>query len=176
MSCINYKQRLSSLWRKGETMFINPEEVHFETLANGFLKLTLGDKTYDKVTLTRLLPYSYEEAYITVISAKEEVGMIKDLTALEKSQYDQAMAHLNYKYYIPEITKIKNVKEKMGFLYIDLDTTGGHKEICIADFVSNIRLIKDSLLSITDVEGNKYCMRNIEALDKESRQKLDVFL
>lgn len=176
MNYTNYKQRQLSLWRKGEKMFIDPENVHFETLTNGFLKLSLEDKEYDKVTLTRLLPYSYEEAYITVISDKEEVGIIKDLTVLEKDQYDQIMAHLNYKYYIPEITRIISVKEKMGFLYIDLETTGGQKEICIADFVSNIRLIKDSLLSITDVEGNKYCMRNIEALDKESRQKLDVFL
>mgnify|MGYP003253352893 FL=1 len=64
----------------------------------------------------------------------------------------------------------------MGFLYINLDTKGGEKEICIADFVSNIRLIKESLLSITDVEGNKYRMSNIQKLDKDSRQKIDVFL
>lgn len=157
-------------------MFIDVEKAQFETLENGFLKLTLGDQVYDKVTLTRLLPYSYEQAYITVIADKEEIGIIKQLEGMEKEQYDQVIDHLNYKYYIPEITKVENVKEKMGFLYIDLETTAGQKEVCIADFVSNIRVIKGSLLSITDVEGNKYRMHNIEALDKESRQKLDVFL
>lgn len=157
-------------------MFIDTKKAQFETLESGFLKLSLEGKVYDKVTLTRLLPYSQEESYITVIQGQEEIGIIKDLSALDKQQYNKVTAHLNYKYYIPEITKINSVKEKMGFLYIDLETTGGQKEICIADFVSNIRIIKDNLLSITDVEGNKYRMSNIGALDKESRQKIDVFL
>ena len=157
-------------------MFIDATKVKFETLENGFLKLTLEDKVYDKVTLTRLLPYSQEEAYIAVIQNQEEIGIIKDLSELESKEYDQVIIHLNYKYYIPEITKINSVKEKMGFLYINLDTKGGEKEICIADFVSNIRLIKENLLSITDVEGNKYRMSNIQKLDKDSRQKIDVFL
>lgn len=157
-------------------MFIDTKKAQFETLESGFLKLNLEGKVYDKVTLTRLLPYSQEESYITVIQGQEEIGIIKDLSTLEKQQYNKVIAHLNYKYYIPEITKINSVKEKMGFLYIDLETTGGQKEICIADFVSNIRIIKENLLSITDVEGNKYRMSNIGALDKESRQKIDVFL
>ncbi len=157
-------------------MFIDATKVKFETLENGFLKLTLEDKVYDKVTLTRLLPYSQEEAYIAVMQNQEEIGIIKDLSELESKEYDQVIKHLNYKYYIPEITKINSVKEKMGFLYINLDTKGGEKEICIADFVSNIRLIKENLLSITDVEGNKYRMSNIQKLDKDSRQKIDVFL
>lgn len=157
-------------------MFIDIEKAYFESLGNGFLKLDLEDKTYDKVTLTRLLPYSDEESYITVIADKEEIGIIEHLKGMEEEQYLQIIDYLNYKYYIPEITKITSVREKMGFLYIDLETTAGKKEVCIADFVSNIRLIKGTLLSITDVEGNKYCVRNIEALDKESIQKLDVFL
>ena len=157
-------------------MFIDATKVKFETQENGFLKLTLEDKVYDQVTLTRLLPYSQEEAYIAVMQKQEEIGIIKDLRELDAEQYDQVIKHLNYKYYIPEITKINHVKEKMGFLYMNLDTKGGSKEICIADFVSNIRLIKDNLLSITDVEGNKYRMSNIQNLDKDSRQKIDIFL
>ena len=157
-------------------MFIDATKVKFETQENGFLKLILDDEVYEKVTLTRLLPYSQEEAYIAVMQNQEEIGIIKDLSELDAEQYDQVQKHLHYKYYIPEITKINHVKEKMGFLYMNLDTKGGSKEICIADFVSNIRLIKDNLLSITDVEGNKYRMSNIQQLDKDSRQKIDIFL
>ena len=157
-------------------MFIDATKVKFETQENGFLKVTREDKVYEKVTLTRLLPYSQEDAYIAIIQNQEEIGIIKDLSELDSEQYDQVQKHLHYKYYIPEITKINNVKEKMGFLYMNLETKGGTKEICIADFVSNIRLIKDHLLSITDVEGNKYRMSNIQQLDKDSRQKIDIFL
>ena len=157
-------------------MFIDATKVKFETQENGFLKVTLEDKVYEKVTLTRLLPYSQEDAYIAIMQNQEEIGIIKDLSELDSEQYDQVQKHLHYKYYIPEITKINNVKEKMGFLYMNLETKGGTKEICIADFVSNIRLIKDHLLSITDVEGNKYRMSNIQQLDKDSRQKIDIFL
>ena len=97
-------------------MFIDTKKAQFETLESGFLKLSLEGKVYDKVTLTRLLPYSQEESYITVVQGQEEIGIIKDLSALDKQQYNKVIAHLNYKYYIPEITKINSVKEKMGFL------------------------------------------------------------
>ena len=67
-------------------MFIDATKVKFETLENVFLKLTLEDKVYDKVTLTRLLPYSQEEAYIAVIQNQEEIGIIKDLSELESKE------------------------------------------------------------------------------------------
>lgn len=151
--------------------------MQIEKMASGFLKVTKDGKTYEKVNAVRLFPYQYEEKYIALLDENnEEITILNDLESLGKEERTLLLNYLSYKYYMPEITKIHQIKEKMGYLYVDLETTAGKKEVCIADFVSNIRLIKEKILSITDVEGNKYRVSDFHALDGLSKQKLDVFL
>lgn len=151
--------------------------MQIEKMSSGFLKVTKDGKTYEKVNVVRLFPYQYEAQYIALLDENnEEIMILNDLDELKEEERTLLLNYLNYKYYMPEITKINQIKEKMGYLYVDLETTAGKKEVCIADFVSNIRLIKDKILSITDVEGNKYQVSNFRALDGASKQKLDVFL
>ena len=151
--------------------------MKIEKMPSGFLKVTKDEKTYEKVNVVRLFPYQYEDEYIALLDKdNEEITILKDLDGLAKEERTILLNYLSYKYYMPEITKIHQIKEKMGYLYVDLETTAGKKEVCIADFVSNIRFIKDKILSITDVEGNKYRVSDFQALDQASKQRLDVFL
>lgn len=151
--------------------------IQVEKLSSGFLKLIKDGEEFEKINLVRLFPYQYETRYISILNQEnEEITIISDVEEIEEQSRKVVLDYLNYKYYMPEITKVNNVKEKMGFLYVDLETTAGKKEVCIADFVSNIRVIKNKILSITDVEGNKYRINDFHKLDHLSRQKLDVFL
>lgn len=151
--------------------------IQIEKMLSGFLKVIKDGETYEKVNVVRLFPYQYEKKYIALLDQEnKEITILKDLNDLREQERTLLLDYLSYKYYMPEITKVNQVKEKMGFLYVDLDTTAGKKEVCIADFVSNIRLIKNKILSITDVEGNKYRISDFNTLDQLSKQKLDVFL
>ncbi|WP_053986000.1 DUF1854 domain-containing protein [Niameybacter massiliensis] len=151
--------------------------IQIEKMPSGFLKVIKDGETYEKVNVVRLFPYQYEKKYIALLDQEnKEITILKDLNDLREEERTLLLDYLSYKYYMPEITKVNQVKEKMGFLYVDLDTTAGKKEVCIADFVSNIRLIKNKILSITDVEGNKYRISDFNTLDQLSKQKLDVFL
>lgn len=151
--------------------------IQIEKMPSGFLKVIKDGETYEKVNVVRLFPYQYEKKYIALLDQEnKEITILKDLNDLREQERTLLLDYLSYKYYMPEITKVNQVKEKMGFLYVDLDTTAGKKEVCIADFVSNIRLIKNKILSITDVEGNKYRISDFNTLDQLSKQKLDVFL
>lgn len=151
--------------------------IQIEKMPSGFLKVIKDGETYEKVNVVRLFPYQYEKKYIALLDQEnKEITILKDLNDLKEEERTLLLDYLSYKYYMPEITKVNQVKEKMGFLYVDLDTTAGKKEVCIADFVSNIRLIKNKILSITDVEGNKYRISDFNTLDQMSKQKLDVFL
>ncbi len=146
-------------------------------LDSGFLSLVFEGNTFEKINLVRLFPYEYEYEYIAILGAdNKEITMIRDLRDLDYSSRQIVAEHLRYKYYMPEITKVKSIREKMGFLYVNVETTSGAKEVCVADFVSNIRVISDKILSITDVEGNKYRINDFNQLDRLSRKKLDVFI
>ncbi|MEF9959275.1 MAG: DUF1854 domain-containing protein [Niameybacter sp.] len=151
--------------------------ITIEKLPSGFLRVTKDGESYEKVNVVRLFPYQYERNYIAFLDKdNQEITILKDLDELREKERTLVLEYLSYKYYMPEITKVNQVKEKMGFLYVDIETTAGQKEVCIADFVSNIRMIKNTILSITDVEGNKYRVSDFNTLDQLSKQKLDVFL
>lgn len=49
-----------------ELVLLAPEKVHFKREQSGYLTLDYEGKTYEKVTLTRLIPFESDETYISV--------------------------------------------------------------------------------------------------------------
>ena len=59
---------------------------------------------------------------------------------------------------------------------MDITTELGRKTICISDVTSNLRLVHGRTVSIIDVQGNRYCVEDIDALSRENRQKIELYL
>ena len=71
---------------------------------------------------------------------------------------------------------IGKLEEKLGYVYMDVTTVLGRKTICIADVTSNVRLIRPGYVTIVDVQGNRYTIDNLDALDKDTRQKIELYI
>lgn len=157
-------------------------ETAFEKDNNGFLKLCYKGKEYEKVSLTRLLPYVSEEKYISVTYMNEEdewkeIGVIEDISEFESEQLETVKGYLDFKYYIPEIVKIYKIRDnRMGYLFLEAETTSGSKKIAVSDWWHNFRIINDKMLAVTDSDGNRYRVSDIEKLDKPSMKKLQLFI
>lgn len=70
---------------------LNPDDLTFERVENGFLRLKMKDGTvYEMVECTPLFPLSQPDAYISICSrnsnGSEEIGIISELKALSKEQ------------------------------------------------------------------------------------------
>lgn len=148
----------------------------------GFVSLKYDGKEYFNVRLTRLLPFYTKTTYISVAYDNEErefkeIGVIKDMKELSKEQYKIVDDYLEYKYYMPEITKIYSIKDNSrGFIFIDINTTSGRKTICIRDWYTNFRLLTEKYLYALDVDGNKYFCPDIEKLDRKSQSVLEIYI
>lgn len=157
-------------------------ELHFERDVSNFIKLTYEGKEYFNVRLTRLVPLYSKTTYISVAYDDDdmnfkEIGVIKDMSELPKEQYAVVNDYLEYKYFMPEITKIHSIKDNnRGFIFVDFETTAGKKTVCIRDWFSNFKLLTDSYLYANDVDGNKYFCSDINKLDKKSLQVLQLFI
>ena len=68
------------------------------------------------------------------------------------------------------------MEEKLGYVYMDVTTVLGQKTICISDVTSNIRLIRRDYISLIDVQGNRYYIDNLDSLDKNTRQKIELYI
>ena len=157
-------------------------KLHFYKDEGNFISLNYEGEDYFNVRLTRLIPFYSKTTYISVAYDNKdnefrEIGVIKDLAELPADQCKMLEEYLEYKYYMPEITKVYSIKDNSrGFIFVDIQTTSGRKTICIRDWYSNFRMLNEKLLYAVDVDGNKYCCSDIDTLDKKSLATLEIFV
>ena len=156
-------------------------KIVFELETSGYLTLKYDGSEYHRVSPTRLIPFYSKTTYISLSFENEEnefteIGVIKDMSDLNKEQYEILDRYLEYKYYMPEITKVYSIKDNMrGSLFVKADTSSGQKTICVRDWYQNFRMLTDKYLYVYDADGNKYFCPDISKLDKKSRNVLEMF-
>lgn len=161
---------------------LNPGELRFSRSDSGYLNLSYNGNDFEQVTLTRLQPFYQHESNISVSFRNDEdefieIGIISELSALSAEQYELCRAYLEFRYYVPLITKVYTITDnRMGYLFIDAETTAGRKRIAVNDWWANFRLATSGMLTVTDSDGNKYYVPDMNALDKSSVRKLELFV
>lgn len=176
------KQITEQIYDIDTLVILKPEELCFCYEDSGYLTLSFGGKTYNKVSLTRLIPHMEKTEYISVTYQDEEkewkeIGVIKDVAEFTGSQLEIVTEFLEFRYLIPVITKVyKIIDNRMGYLFIDVDTTLGKKKLAVNDWWHNFRFIRDKNISVTDADGNKYQIPDTDKLDKASIKKIQLFI
>lgn len=161
---------------------LDVSELFLKFEDSGYLNLNFRDKEYEQVSLIRLIPFYETERYISVSyqdKDKEwhEIGVIKDINEMNDEQRKVAEDYLTYRYYIPVITKIYSIADnRMGYLFIDAETTAGHKKIAVNDWWTNFRMIENNMLNVTDSDGNRYFVPKVNEMDNKSIKKLQLFI
>ena len=162
-------------------MDINRAE--FYITEGGFTGLRYDGQDYKHVTLRRTLPIGQPMDYISVADVKNnEIGIIRSVLELSGEQLAIAVKELDRRYYCPEITEVKSVKDKLGYVYMELmikvpgEGRIHLKNCAVKDVNRNIRMLSDESLIIFDVDGNRYIIKSLIALDKNSLKRLEPFL
>lgn len=152
-------------------------EAEFTVAEGGFLDLAYQGKTYHKVILSRLLPLTDPEDYVSVGTEEDgEIGILPNLSVLPPEQRELVEHVLKYKYFTPRILSVTGAKERISYLFLDVVTSAGQKRLCIADYTSNMRVIGEHSVSIIDAQGNRYFIDDVRTLDKKSFGRLDQYL
>ncbi len=157
------------------------EKIHLTKEKSGFLTLEYDGSTYSRVDPTRLIPFLSKTTFISLSYENEEkefreIGVIRDMKELPDEQYKLLDNFLEYKYYMPEITKVYNIRDNMrGAIFVKADTTSGEKTICVRDWYQNFRMLSEKYLYVNDADGNKYFCSDIAKLDRKSRNVLEMF-
>ncbi len=185
MSDLNEKNINSldeELFEADKLVILDPKELTFSKEESGFMTLVFQGKTYKKINLTRLQPFYSKFEYVSVNYENDEkefieVGVIRDIREMSKEQFELIDNFLEYKYYMPLITKVYSIKENMrGSLFVKAATNAGEKTLCIRDWYRNFKLIGGKYLYVCDVDGNKYYCDDIEKrLDKKSVANIELF-
>ena len=139
------------------------------------------EKVAERIYLSRAFPFDMPFEYISVLDKdKKEIGFIRSLDDFDEPARTQLIHELETKYYTPVIKKILSVKERYGFSYWKTECEFGEKSFTLQDtFRSIIKSPRDDgteRIFILDVDGNRYEIPDVEALDRKSYKKIELYL
>lgn len=175
----------SSLSDVVNIVYVNAENSMFEP-KNNFLTLKIKtpneegvteEKEYDRVYLHRAFPFEDKFEYISVDDKDgKEIALIKSIEDLEENQRKYITDELDRKYYLPTIIKILSMKERFGFSYWKVLTDTGERTFTMQDTYRSIHKINTTHVFLTDVDGNRYDIPDLEALDHKSYKKIELYI
>lgn len=160
---------------------LNLKDAVFYRTEGGFTGLQYAGKDYRRISLRRALPLGDPMRYISVADHEnKEIGIITDVSALKGEARAIVLEELERRYYSPTVREIKSVKDKLGYVYMELVLEGqagrSEKTCAVKDVNKNIRMLSEDRLIIFDVDGNRYMVESLKALDKKSLKRLEPYL
>ena len=161
-----------------ELYLITPED-QFERTEGGFVNLTCKGKVYQNVKVVRLFPFTDADKYLSIRENNErarEIGIIEDLSAMPEKTREILKEQLNLNYFTPVIQKIYNIKDEYGYAYFHVLTDKGECKFAINMASNAVTKLSDDRLIISDLDENRFEIRDVNALTMKERRRLDLFL
>ena len=174
-------KKLTGLTDAIDLGLLDTKTSEFYRTPGGFTGLKIGEKDYKRVSLRRALPLKDPLAFISIADEEnKEIGLIRQLSDLSDDQLSIVNDELNKRYYCPKVKEVKSVKDKMGYVYIELVLITQNevfdKNCAVKDVNKNIRLVDENRLIIFDVDGNRYIVESLRDMDKKSLKRLEPYL
>lgn len=147
---------------------------------NGFAELFLTENGEEKsagiVEVKRAFPFEKEEEFLILENEDgKDLGFIRALS--ERSDEEQRILRreLAGRYFMPVITAIHKVNDRFGFSYWKVTTTSGELEFSVRDTYKSIIHLGRRMI-ITDADGNRYDIPDVDALPKVDRKRIELYL
>jgi len=153
--------------------YLDPTTTIFETAPDGTLRVTVpGDGCGLRVESLRAFPLSHPEEYIVLRDGSgTEIGLIRSLKELPPMAAKLVREQIERRYFLPQVTEIYNIAERFGSSVWDLQTDRGRCEVTTRQMNESVFEIDPGRFLITDVEGNRYEVKDLNALDDVSRAR-----
>ncbi|HXG24853.1 MAG TPA: DUF1854 domain-containing protein [Chthonomonadales bacterium] len=157
---------------------MNPTELNLFYEPKDRLRLTVGqERSYLSVKPVWAAPLSCPERYLVLLDGKgEEIVMLQDPNLLPKESLAAVKEELRRRYLTATITRVRSARLEFGATYWSVETDRGPRDFVTQNLQENALWISSDHLLLLDVDGNRFEIPKISALDKESRQKIASIL
>lgn len=165
-----------------ETNWLLPENCTFVLGAGGFLNMTFGDKLYKRVAVHRCFPFSSKDDYLSIREAEDmgeagrEIGLIKDMRSWPEETQALLDEQLALRYFVPQILRVKKIKEEFGFSYWEVLTDRGPASFTIRGGSGSIFSPSNSRYIITDIDGNRFIIEDMGQMTAKEQKLLDLYV
>lgn len=167
------KETPATLVEASQLTFLDPKKLRFFK-HGAILRLTIqDDRSFPKVGVLRAFPLSDRNRSYSVRDAGDnEIGLIlnpTDLTAENQNLIDE---DLQRRYFIPSVKRIVSAKERFGTVEWTVETDRGLCHFTSQNLRENVQRPAPGRIILNDVDGNRYDIRNLDELNRESQELL----
>lgn len=155
----------------GNIRWLSPSGVRLFRDRGGHVRATVaGERSVLRPTLHRAFPATAPHLHIQLREQDgKAVGMLKDLSELDRESRALAEELLRDRYVVPIIREIQGLRHEIGMWAWKVDTDRGERDFGMKSPRDDVRRLPGGRVRITDVHGNTYEIRDVAALDACSR-------
>ncbi|MDQ3814663.1 MAG: DUF1854 domain-containing protein [Armatimonadota bacterium] len=153
--------------------YLDPITTQIEHAPDGTVRVMIPhDRCSLRVEALRAFPLSHPEEHIVLRDgAGKEIGMLRRLADVPEPALSLLREQLRRHYFLPRVLAIHEVTERFGSSVWDLETDRGRCTISTRQMNEAISEVEPGRYLITDVEGNRYEVKDLDALDPISRAR-----
>jgi hypothetical protein len=157
---------------------MNPSELKLFYYPKDHLRLTVADtKSYAIVRPVWAAPLSRPNTYLALLDSKgEEITLIADPTQLPEESWLAVQEELRRRYLTANVTAILSARVEYGATYWRVETDRGAREFVTQSLQENAIWLSDHHLLLVDVDGNRFELPDIRALDAQSQTYIHSIL
>ncbi len=160
--------------------YLDPEQVKVFRGEGGGLYATIADElTVLSPRFLRACPLTDPDLYLSIRGVdpgSKEFGLLRRWRQLDAESRRLVAAELERRYLYPRVKRIVSVKDYSGLQLCVFDTDRGVREVTLRDVRDNVIYLGSARVLITDAEGNRFDIVDVNALDQRSRALLSEIL
>jgi hypothetical protein len=167
------KEAPASLVEASKLVLLDPKKLRFHK-HGAILRLTIEDDcSFPKVGVMRAFPLSERNRFYSVRDGGDnEIGLIVSPTDLSAESQNLIDEDLQRRYFVPSVKKIVSAKERFGTVEWAVETDRGVCHFTTQNLRENVQRPTAARIILNDVDGNRYDIRNLDELSRESQEIL----
>ena len=171
----------SEILNIADVVYLTPENAEFY-ISGDFTGMTFtsddGEKReYERIILHRDFPFEFASEFISVLDTEQkEIGIVRDLGVFPEDTRHILWNDLSRKYYVREIRSVLSIRERPGYSYWKVGTDAGEMTFTLKDTFRSIFKISERRVIIQDVDANRFEIRDLNALDRRSFKRMEIYL
>jgi len=158
-----------------ELRYLEPSRVQFRKENARFLFRESPGDDWQPVALVRLFPLTEPDRWISLVARDgREIGIIRDASKLLPAAADTLRQELRRRYLVPQIKRIISCRPRADATQWKVETDRGTITFLTRHLREQVKEPLPRRLTIVDIEGNRYDIADIRALDPDSRRRLEL--
>jgi hypothetical protein len=157
---------------------VEPKQIRLLREPPWMLRLTiLGDRSYMAVQAVRAAPLSDPDRFISLLDGSgEEICLVRDPAELDEVSRQILREELNRRYLTAIVERIHSLQNELGVSYFDVQTNRGRREFVVRNVQEASRQLGERRILLLDVDGNRFEIPDLDALDRRSVKLLKLVL